>query len=277
MTGCIGLLGGGHSSPTLAGGGGGSFNPSTYGSVLAWYDFTDSSKVQDNVGASVGNGGSVDRVVDKSSNAFDARQTSSGSRPTVITAALNGYQVLDFDGTDDLLTLPSSAAVVKNLAGITLVSVHNVDQVASANGLFNFNGSSGHRVRWRHLGGDGQWSLQTVAQDGGTDNEFYSGGGNVPSVDAWYINVAVIDFAGNAAKTWVNGVQKSTSSNIGSSGNCSNTNATEDPTIYGCDPYGNQPFNGQAAMFLIYSGAMNDTNRDNLEAALGTLLGITVV
>lgn len=278
MTGCLGLLGGGKSAPGASGGGGGGFNAATYGTVLAWYDFTDSTKVLDNFGASATNGVAVDKVVDKSSNGFDARQTSSTSRPTVVTALINGLQGLNFDGANDFLQCPSSRSLIKNLSGITIVSVHNVDTLTASNGVFECETGAAKRIRLRHLSTDGQWATEIKAQDAGTDDEFYSGGGAPLAIDTWTISIWVIDFSGNTLKVWSNGTQKgSTVADIHSSGNLSNTDLAEDPVLYAGDVFASLPFDGQAAQFIIYSGAMNDTNRDLLETALGSLFAITVV
>lgn len=279
MTGCLGLLGGGHSSPTVAGGGGGAFNAATYGTVLAWYDMTDSSKVQDNVGATVGNGGAVDRVVDKSSNALDARQTSGAARPTVVTSSINGLQALDFNGSTQLLQLPSSTALYKNLTGITIVGVYNGDDFTVAQSFLNIPNPTGIRVRVRHLGGstDSQMTTRIQAQDAGTDDEFYKGSGIIVH-DTWYIFITVIDFVGNTLKCWYNGTQAGTTvTDIHSSGNCSNTNSGDVPTIGSHDQFGAGVFNGQIAEVIIYNGALADGSRDPLETALGTKYSLTVV
>jgi hypothetical protein len=83
--------------------------PQTISGLQLWLDASDASTLYDATtgGSLVAADGAVKRWEDKSGNARHATQSTNG--PTRKTSLINGLDALTFDGTNDLLRLPTSA------------------------------------------------------------------------------------------------------------------------------------------------------------------------
>ncbi|MDD2885267.1 MAG: hypothetical protein PHT48_09515 [Dechloromonas sp.] len=96
-----------------------------YIDTALWLDAADSSTVTLVSGA-------VSEWADKSGNGRDATQGAAGRRPIISTGGLNGIDVVDFDGTDDGLTV-NVGTMLSGLSGQTLVAV--VKQKTTSSGV----------------------------------------------------------------------------------------------------------------------------------------------
>ena len=77
------------------------FSPSSLSGLAYWQDPSDTSTITQSAGA-------VSAIADKSGNTSGATQGTGASQPITGTRTINGRNVLDFDGTNDYLILPSA-------------------------------------------------------------------------------------------------------------------------------------------------------------------------
>lgn len=115
------------------------FTPASISNLLAWYDASD--------GATITHvGGSVSQWNDKSGNAYHATQGTGASQPVTGTRTVNSRNVLDFDGSNDFMTLPSGARAFSSGSSTTVIVFASDDtstrcalicgQVSSSNRYF---------------------------------------------------------------------------------------------------------------------------------------------
>jgi hypothetical protein len=122
----------------------------------------------------------------------------------------------------------------------------------------------------------GQWAMEGRRADGDSATQRYSGAGTAHTLNTWYLVVGIHDYTNAISKMYANGVSKIASGAFGTSGNTSDTNSLEAPTVGAASLYNVGNWYGDIAEVVIYSGAMDDTNRDNLEVSLGAKYAITV-
>lgn len=79
------------------------FTPKNVSGLAAWWDANDTSTL------TLDGNGNVSSWADKSGNAVTASQGTANNRPTPTAAALNGKQVLTFDGSNDSLAFTGTA------------------------------------------------------------------------------------------------------------------------------------------------------------------------
>jgi hypothetical protein len=84
--------------------------------TVAWYDAADLSTI----GHPEGLPNNVSTWADKSGNENDAAQGSGALQPATGTRTINGLNVLDFDGTDDFMSLTSGVDFVDKMFFIVL-------------------------------------------------------------------------------------------------------------------------------------------------------------
>ena len=257
-----------------------SFVAATYGTVRQWLQFSDETKVLNASGTQALNGEAVDQVNDSSGNSRTGKQTSNTARPTVVTGLVNGLQGIRFDGVNDFLRLPQSRTYTSFVQGMTFVMVYQIRSTATDGAYFTFlDGGSSARARGQYYGAPsnpGQWLQAGRRTDTDPGDNRYSGNGTVQSINTWYIGVFIFDYQNALSKVYANGTAVIPSGTFSTAGATSNTSSTEDPTIGMNGPYGSLPGTIDVTEFVAYNGAMDDTNRDALEVALGARYGITV-
>lgn len=100
--------------------------------LIAWYDASDLATITD------AGSGAVSAWADKSGSGYTL--TEATNRPTTGTRSQNGLNVIDFDGTNDVL---SSSCPTDDLTATTFVVAKN-DGFASGHGtLYGSNGNQG--------------------------------------------------------------------------------------------------------------------------------------
>ena len=112
-------------------GGGGLWTPADIATDL-WLDAADASTITLDSGA-------VSQWADKSGNSRHATQGTSSARPTVAPAALNGLNVLTFDGINDFLSLGTALGRPQKY---TILSVHRITKSLSASQAIIASGAS---------------------------------------------------------------------------------------------------------------------------------------
>lgn len=95
----------------------GRFTPKSVPGLFGWWDFSDSATV-------TLSGSSITAVADKSGNGRNATQGSANNQPTLATAAKNGRNAADFDGTNDAL---DAAVGSTQFTAMTVFAVVNAD------------------------------------------------------------------------------------------------------------------------------------------------------
>ncbi len=98
-------------------------SPDSIAGLSLWLDASDSGTV-------IHSGGSVSQWNDKSGNANNATQGTSGNRPTTNTRTINSLNVIDFDGTNDGMVLPSALYSIPN--GQNTIFIVNFSDVTAA-------------------------------------------------------------------------------------------------------------------------------------------------
>lgn len=272
-----GIIGTGILPDTIADSGG-TFDANTYGTVLGWWDFSDTTVTLEATADPAENADGVQIVTTKGTSPIggNANQATSGDRPICTTGVQNGLQIARFNGTSHFMQLANGKDTTKNLSACSFACVYSADGTTTSRSLFEFqDGSGGHRLKFYHEFNPNQWTIDTKHADADSAQNFYSGGGNLTAAATWYIAVGIIDLSGNTVKLWINGTQKINGSMSGS-GSWSNTDSLENPVIGANNLYDSQLFDGDYGELIIYSGDIGTTNRDNLESALGTKWGITV-
>lgn len=253
-----------------------SFNAADYGTVLAWYDMSDTTKVKNVSDTQATNGQVITKVLDKGTIGGDATATTIIG-PVLRTGDQNGLQVAELSGVaGSFFQMDTGKDITKNLTAVTVAIVYKVDAVTASQSLIEFqdNGAD-HRLKLYHEFNPNQWTIITKHADADSTQDKYSGGGNPVSAATWYVSFWVLDISGNAVKMWANGTSKINTTLTGSGG-YSNTDSLESPVIGASDLYGTQLMDGKVGDAVVWSGAMNDTNRDNAETSLGTKWNISV-
>lgn len=95
------------------------FTPTVIAGLQLWLDASDLSTITES-------GGAVDQWNDKSVNGNNATQTGT-ARPTTNSRTINGLNVLDFDGVDDLMILDSQPIVGTEARTIIIVALADDD------------------------------------------------------------------------------------------------------------------------------------------------------
>ena len=269
---------GGVSSPAGANANGtegpGTFAPSTYGTVLGWYDFTDGTKVLNGSDVAAANNDVIKTIQDKSGSSRHGTQPTSGARPTFKTSIVNSLSVARFDNSNDFIQLDSSKAITNGITGFTAAVVYScADIVTETNGFFEFQtGTAGRRLSLLTLT-NGQYMQEARRLDASGGDARYGGS---HTASTWYIAFAIWDFSAGTSKVYQNGNVAITSGTNDTSGTVSATDSLESPTIGSMGLYGSTLFNGDIAEVVFWNGAMSDGNRDSAETSLGSKYGITV-
>ncbi len=104
-------------------------------SPALWLDASDATTITASSGA-------VSEWRDKSGNARHATQATAAAQPTTGTATLNGLNVIDFDGSGDVLASALATSAVNNWA-IAMVWVPDTT-TANRPPFYNGTGSNGY-------------------------------------------------------------------------------------------------------------------------------------
>lgn len=271
------LMGCGKSAPA-SGGGGGSWVAGDHGTVVYWGRFTDPTKVRDSGGDQAADAESIDTLNDSSASAYNVQQTTSGYRPTCYTNIVNGKQIARFDGGDGFgLSNAQSGGISKNRAGLTFAFVAKLASVAAAQRIIHLYGPSATRVMLYLLGTTGNLGVTVRPQDGGSENQLYGNISYLPDTTNWWVWTVKLDFSGNACKAWLNDDLIIDDSDIGSSGNSSNTDPTGggDGNQLFFNYYGSAGVNGDVGELVVWDGALSDVTVGNIRDALYTEYAIT--
>ncbi len=193
----------------------GAFDPSTLLPSI-WVDATDSTTLFDAAagGSPVGNGGSVGRWQDKSSNLRHYTQTTAGLRPTRISAAASGYDVVRFSGTQ-WLNNALALALLNAAPGATVIMAYkwNTLPVVYTNAFWVSTSSSSTSVRFGMGGGitAGQQHVISRRTDAGSPVQSLC-----PMDTALQVHTGIIDHTAATIQHYKNAVlQESKATGLG--------------------------------------------------------------
>lgn len=119
-----------------------SFVPPDIRGLSLWLDANDAATITHAAGA-------VSRWNDKSGNAYHATQGTGTNQPITNTRTINSKNVLDFDGSNDYMLLPSGLYSIP-ASDNTLFAVAATDNIATVNQHI-FSGANGGAGRHRML------------------------------------------------------------------------------------------------------------------------------
>lgn len=221
----------------MAGGGGGAFTPTDIAGLALWNDASDTASITATANA-------VDQWNDKSGNARHTTATLS-RRPTTNTRTINSLNVLDFDGTDDVMIGAAGTLAIPNGAN-TIFVVYASDNLGDAtqNIMNGLNAGSGLRYALGNTATDFQCQNRTTSSIYTTQALVRS----TSTVAAGFIR------SGTSITPFVNGVKGAagtnaeditlTQLNIGAQTNTGTINR----------------FNGMLAEIIWYNSALSDAN-----------------
>lgn len=232
---------------------GGEFAPTSISDCLVWLDASDEDTITDTLGA-------VDQIDDKSGNSNHAT-SSSTARPTTGTRTQNSLNVLDFDGSDDVLTV--SSLTVGGYMTVFAVVTQDVDNTAcvvehSANtnandGFYVFN-LEGTTVGIRRSGSLQSWNINS---------------GWLPSYTGTFLQIMAL-YDGD----WLphrDGAEPSNNVNGGS--DRPDTDVTDDFYIGNRTAF-SQAFDGEIAEVILYDRNLGQSEYEQVQGYLAHKWGI---
>ncbi len=201
---------------------------------------------------------------DRSGRGNALTQSVASLRPAVVTNAVHGQAVVDFDGANDTL-----AGRIGGMTGaVTVVTVCRFDSLSQAAADYDYVLNMGEDQSLKHL----SVSRCAVGYASGWDNAYYSYmGGSVGSMRGpvlpgqyWLAIVAVHATNGTAHRVYVNGVEESAQQYTG----VLTLDGSIDLGRFAKPGYANHYFNGQLAEVFVYDRALGTNECQSLYAYL---------
>ena len=212
------------------------FTPTKISNLSLWLDAADTATITHS-------GGAVSQWNDKSGLGNHVTQGTAGSKPITGTRTINGKNVLDFDGTDDALILPSGLYSIPT-SNNTVFAVTLLDSTAaSANVICMSDAGTG---RWRLLPVD----ITNVNISGGNSSSNTVVSALVTSLSTVNARASFLARSGGAVVVGTDGT-------LGTAAVASNMTATIGRI--GTFTSGTQPLNGVIAEILVYSKSLTNS------------------
>lgn len=203
------------------------FTPSDISGLVNWYD--------GNVGWDTSPIGSW---VDQSPNVYTVTQGTAGNKPTLTASSYNGHTTVDFDGTDDQLSVASGTLAQPN----TVFIVVNPDRITGTNCIFDSTATAISAVRIFNS----NYELHSGTQ-------MFGGAATVGQTD-----IVIGEFNGASSKIFIN--SGSTAAATGNAG----TNSRYTGFKMGRDFTNGAPFDGKIGEVISYNKILSSTERQNV-------------
>lgn len=224
---------------------GAAWNPTQLPNLVYFLDVKDSSKV-------TLSGSDITQIVDSSSNAYVFSQGSSGNRPDIVAADLNGKDVMSFDGSNDFLssniggTLTThSIFIIARSAANAEYKVLNTTTTTFDNEAMTLEIGGSNNLNWWFTGPGG---IQAAT------------GSNTFPINTWH-KVAATYQSGDG-KIYINDFSSAAGTTTRASGFMDIS-----PAAIGYDGgAGFGGFNGKMATVIVTSGIFSSTDFTNLTA-----------
>lgn len=255
---------GGILMPFLGIGGHNIITPSQIPGLNLWYDasVSNASYIQTSGGAAPTDNQVVAKWIDKQATGRDANQTSGTRQPTWQANEQNGYGVILFDGTTDVLTLNPIGSWALSLPGQTTYVVVKANALTGIPRVMQTN-TNGFQFFW-----DTYWGVETAGgrakstNAGNTTNYIYMG----QILDGTQTDPDITVQNNKRLKFRINGVTQTLtfSTNVGTA-----TSGSATGLFVGADsqPVTN-PFSGYIGELMIWTRALNVTEQLSVEAYL---------
>jgi hypothetical protein len=222
------------------------FAPTDIANLQLWLDASDASTITQVAGA-------VSQWNDKSGNGNHATQGTGSSQPITGTRTIGGLNALDFDGSNDFMSLTSSIAAT---SGITCFAVCEADTVAAQGAMITGSASGSPIFQTRTSTPNFAWVTWGVAERLGTSA------------------------ISSATPYLVAGRSSAAGSNLYASGLAAASNATNPAysaplTGVGGFSAAGLNFNGKIASVLVYDRVLSNSEMNQIGAYLSTKWGTT--
>lgn len=236
-----------------------------------WLDASDATSI-------TASGGAVSQWNDKSGNASNFTQGTGANQPTTGTRTINSKNIIDFDGTNDFLSCPSSTGLFKylhNTTGGTTFFVGIVDDTAATKGLFgSAQFSSAEIGAVLEVTAAEKTEVAIVRGSSGASTALSFDTNTLTAGTAFYLankfdggNAT----AGNRLREALNGGAFAGANTLTFA--ASSSDSTYNMAI-GAAGSGISPFNGGIAEVIFYEGILSDADIDLVEAYLAAKWGI---
>lgn len=233
--------------------------PSALPNLKVWLDAADSSTISLS-------GSEVTQWSDKSGNNYAFSQGTSSKRPLWGSRKQNNLNLVDFDGTDDILTSTAAASTWKFMSdGTEYTMFFAVVQDNQNNGiLLSTNDGSFGNVGAIHLLGatkslstgcsTGNGSVRVI--DTGTATNFADH--TVFAYSTFIVRPGNSTASERVAYRYKNGVASKPNTNTGTP---SNSDPTRTLSIGHTEAFLNVPLNGAIGEIIVYTGVLSDANQ----------------
>jgi len=229
-----------------AGGGGGTaWEPDQLTNLEAWYDADDATTITESSGA-------VSQWDDKSGNGYHLTQGTGAAQPTTGTRTLNSKNVMDFDGSDDLMAVAFGTALTQ---GNSFFGVFSIDDYLP----------TGVQYYWD---GDDSTNRNAMFFNYGAGTFDIFGGSSVIGYGAVNQNDNIFSAVFNGASSFLseNGELSPTTSNPGA--------ASIDGLTLASRYNGQDYLDGIIAEFIVVDEAVSESDRQKVEGYLAHKWGL---
>lgn len=221
----------------------------SYLTTALWLDAADNSTITLATG--------VSQWSDKSTNGRNATQGTAANQPVLLPLALNGKNVVGFDGSND------SLAYTGTFFANTSYSIHSV--VARRSNASNnwYMGGSGNTANSNLLLG---WTTDTVYRFAQYNND---------------IDATVTGYSSPTYEIWGTALDTGVGRSIYRNGTLANSNATKTAlssnagSTIGSSPVSSTWFNGDIAEIIVTTSVLSTTDRQKIEGYLAHKWGLT--
>jgi hypothetical protein len=261
----------------------GAFGPRSIGNLLSWHDSSDSSSCLTSTSPETPatNGQTVTRWKDKSGNGYHLDQGTGISQPTVVTGALNGRQVLNFDGSNDSMVTGFSYALASSKT-MTVFVVGKSDLTTQAAWLaFHRTDQPDYSSCFSNLVVTSSTWLQMGIGDGGLAGSSYNVWTTSQTVNSYFIqatrmSTSAISHRRNGATSTLadgNGTMAIGSwMSLGAGSYRMVAGAREGDTNNTPDYF----HDGQLAELIIYNAVLSDSDTAKVESYLSSKWGVAL-
>ena len=209
---------------------------------------------------------------DKSINGYDATQATSANRPTYRSNQIDSKATIQFDGSDDFLSLPSGAlGILRNVAGATIFLLYKAStDLTIQTALWVSNGISANQIRVQSR----KTATNTFSAFGrrlDADASAQNVASTTTNVGDYILQSIKVDYQNTLLEQFLNNTLQGQSLTFQTSGNTSDTDALV--TNLGGTNTGSN-LNGNIAEILIYNRTLSTAEFTNVNKYLMAKWGL---
>jgi hypothetical protein len=235
------------------------FTPLSIATCKIWLDAADTSKISLN-------GNEVTQWTDKTANAYAFTQGTATKRPASGTRTQNSKNLIDFDGTDDILTSNAAASTWKFFHDGTEYTIFlaAVQDNQNNGAILSTNSGSFGNVGAIHLLGATKSLSTGVATGNGSVRVIDTGTATnfadltTFSYASWTLKPSNATASERVAFRWKNGTASKPNTNTGA---VSTSDPSQTLSIGHTETFLNIPLNGAIGEIIVYTSALSDADR----------------